>query len=107
MGETRQRLGKNLRLLRELRGRMGQQELAQSVGVSRRTIARLENEDVADPGLDQALRLAETLEVSVTLLATRSLTTVTLPLPEELAERLRGAQGALLLDRIVALLESE
>ena len=51
-------LATNLRVLRELRGRLGQLELAQRVGVSRRTIARLENAEVADPGVDQVRGLA-------------------------------------------------
>jgi transcriptional regulator with XRE-family HTH domain len=46
-------LAANLRVLRELRGKLGQLELGQRVGVSRRTIARLESAEVGDPGVDQ------------------------------------------------------
>ena len=42
----------NLPVLRELSGKMGQLELAERVGVSRRTIARIENAQVGDPGVD-------------------------------------------------------
>ena len=49
----------NLPILRELRNRIGQLELAQRVDVSRRTIARLENAEVADPGVDLMRRIAK------------------------------------------------
>ena len=62
-------LATNLRVLRELRGRLGQLELAQRVGVSRRTIARLENAEVADPGVDQVRGLAAALDIGLSNLA--------------------------------------
>ena len=65
-------LATNLRVLRELRGRLGQLELAQRVGVSRRTIARLENAEVADPGVDQVRGLAAALRVPTSCRAVKA-----------------------------------
>ena len=94
-------LATNLRVLRELRGRLGQLELAQRVGVSRRTIARLENAEVADPGIDQVRSLAEALGVPFDLLVTRRLVQVTLPLPLDVKERLESDEGVALLARLI------
>ncbi|MEM9067924.1 MAG: helix-turn-helix transcriptional regulator [Myxococcota bacterium] len=94
-------LATNLRVLRELRGRLGQLELAQQVGVSRRTIARLENAEVADPGIDQVRGLAAALKVPFDLLVTRRLVPVTLPVPAEIRDRLEGEEGVELLARII------
>lgn len=105
MKPTRDILARNLRVLRELRGRIGQLDLAKQIGVSRRTVARLESADVADPGVDQVRRLADSLGVSMELLATRELRAVTLPLPVELAAKLEGKDGAALLDAVVMALE--
>ena len=58
----------NLPILRELRGRIGQLELAERVGVSRRTIARLENAEVSDPGVDLVSRIGRELGVSLAVL---------------------------------------
>ena len=58
----------NLPILRELRGRIGQLELAERVGVSRRTIARLENAEVMDPGVDLVRRIGRELGVSLAVL---------------------------------------
>ena len=98
-------LATNLRILRELRGRLGQLELAQRVGVSRRTIARLENSEVADPGVEQVRALATELGVPFDLLVTRQLIAVTLPLPSEFRERLAGPGGPALIARIVRALD--
>ncbi len=94
-------LATNLRFLRELRGRLGQLELAQRVGVSRRTIARLENAEVADPGVEQVRGLAAALQVPFELLVTRTLVPVTIPVPEEIRDRLESEEGVELLARIV------
>lgn len=94
-------LATNLRVLRELRGRLGQLELAQRVGVSRRTIARLENAEVADPGVDQVRSLAAALRVPFDLLVTRRLVPVTLPVPTDVRDRLEGDEGVALLARII------
>lgn len=98
-------LATNLRVLRELRGRLGQLELAQRVGVSRRTIARLENAEVADPGVEQVRALAGELGVTFDLLVTRQLISTTLPLPLEHSQRLAGAEGPELIARIVRTLD--
>jgi len=94
-------LASNLRVLRELRGRMGQLDLAGRVGLSRRTVARLENAEVADPGLVQVRGLAAALNVSMRLLTERRLVQVTLPLPDSLRARLESDEGAELLERMV------
>ncbi|MBW2159570.1 MAG: helix-turn-helix transcriptional regulator, partial [Deltaproteobacteria bacterium] len=80
----------NLPILRELRNRIGQLDLAQRVGVSRRTIARLENAEVADPGVDLLRRIAEELGVTLSLITESKLRAITLPLPEDVCERLNS-----------------
>ena len=72
----------NLPILRELHGRVGQLELAQRVGVSRRTIARLENAEVADPGVDLMSRIASELGVTISLVTESKLQAMTLALPD-------------------------
>ena len=91
----------NLRVLRDLHERMGQLELAERVGVSRRTIARIENAEVADPGIDLIARIAEELGVSLSLLATEELQLITLPLPASLCARLDTEEAPSLLDRMI------
>jgi transcriptional regulator with XRE-family HTH domain len=88
----------NLPILRELRNRMGQLELAERVGVSRRTIARLENAEVADPGVDLMARIAEELGVTLSLVTECKLRAVTLALPEDVCKRLESAEGAEILE---------
>ncbi len=91
----------NLPLLRELRGRLGQLDLAERVGVSRRTIARLEGGEVADPGVDLARRLADALGVTLSMLSETQLRAATLPLPKKLCDRLSGPEGARLLEKMI------
>lgn len=67
---------------------MSQLELADRVRVSRRTIARLESGEVADPGVDLMRRIAEELGVSLTLLTDVPLQAITLPLPADLCDSL-------------------
>ena len=95
----------NLPLLRELRGRLGQLELAEQVGVSRITIARLEGGEVADPGVDLARRLAEALGVTLSMLTESRLRALTLPLPKKLCDRLSGPEGTKLLEKMVRAVE--
>lgn len=83
----------NLPVLRELRGRVGQVELAEAVGVSRRTIARLENGEVSDPGVELMGRIAAELGVTLALLTECKLTPVTLALPDDIVARLDSADG--------------
>lgn len=78
----------NLPILRELRGRMTQHDLAERVGVSRRTIARLESGDVADPGVDLMQRIATELGVSLAHLTHARLRAITLPIPADVCDRL-------------------
>lgn len=91
----------NLPVLRELRNRLGQLELAERVGVSRRTIARLENADVADPGIDLMGRIGRELGVTVSVLTESKLQAVTLALPYDIAERLAGPEGAETLEAMI------
>lgn len=94
-------LATNLRVLRELRDRLGQLELADRVGVSRRTIARLENAEIADPGVEQVRGIAHALAVPFELIISRRLVCVTLPLPFDIRERLESEEGPELLARMV------
>lgn len=83
---TQEVIAANLRALRDLRG-MSQLDLAERVGVSRRTIARLEAGDIADPGVQQVQNLAEALGVTVPLLIEQKLKTVKIPIPEALVSK--------------------
>ena len=91
----------NLPILRELCNRLGQLDLADRVGVSRRTIARLENAEVADPGVDLMSRIAGELGVTFSLLTESKLRTVSLALPEDVCDRLGSKEGAEILDAMV------
>ena len=91
----------NLPVLRELRKRVGQLELAQRVGVSRRTIARLENTEVADPGVDLMARIAKELGVSLSLLTEHKLRAVTIALPDDVCKRLASDKAPDVLDAMV------
>ena len=91
----------NLPILRELRNRIGQLDLAERVGVSRRTIARLENAEVADPGVDLMARIAEELGVTLSLVTETKLRAVTLALPEDVCERLGSVEGPEIVDAMV------
>lgn len=91
----------NLPLLRELRDRLGQLELADRVGVSRRTIARLENGEVSDPGLALMGRIAAELEVSLSVLTETTVELRTLPLPSDVCEQLDSPMGPAVLDAMI------
>ena len=91
----------NIPVLRELRDRLGQLELAERVGVSRRTNARLENADVADPGIDLIGRIGRELGVTVSVLTESKLQAVTLALPDDIAERLAGPEGPETLEAMI------
>ncbi len=103
--ELTRTLATNLRVLRELRGRLGQLELAQKIGVSRRTIARLENAEVADPGVEQLRSLAHALRVPLDLLISRRLVAVSIPVPHDIRDRLEGDEGPSLLAKLVQLVD--
>ena len=91
----------NLPILRELCNRIGQLDLADRVGVSRRTIARLENAEVGDPGVDLMSRIAGELGVTLSLVTESKLRTVSLALPEDVCDRLGSKEGAEILDAMV------
>jgi len=91
----------NLPILRELRDRLGQLELAERVGVSRRTIARLENGEVSDPGVELMSRIAAELGVTLSLLIEDELIAVTMPLPKDVVDRLESDDGAEALSAMV------
>ena len=91
----------NVPILRELRNRIGQLELAERVGVSRRTIARLENAEVADPGVDLLGRIGRELGVTVSMLTQSKLQAVTLALPEDVCQRLSSPEGPETLEAMI------
>ncbi len=91
----------NLPILRELRNRIGQHELAERVGVSRRTIARLESGEVADPGVDLIRRIASELGVSLSYLTETRMRAVTLPLPEDICARLESEDAGVILETMI------
>ena len=83
----------NLPVLRELRGRMGQAELAERVGISRRTLARLEAGEVNDPGVELVQQLAAALGVPLSALGDESLVLEQIALPKSACDRARTARG--------------
>ena len=91
----------NLPILRELRNRIGQLELADRVGVSRRTIARLENAEVADPGVDLMSRIATELGATLSLATESKLRALKIALPEDVCERLESGEGGKILEAMV------
>ncbi len=91
----------NLPILRELSGKMGQLELAERVGVSRRTIARIENAQVGDPGVDLVARIGAELGISLALLTDCELRPVELALPGDVVELLASDEAPGVLDAMV------
>jgi transcriptional regulator with XRE-family HTH domain len=91
----------NLPILRELRDRIGQLELAERVGVSRRTIARLENAEVNDPGVDLLSRIGKELGVSLAVLTGTEVKATTLALPKDVCTLLASEDGPEVLDAMV------
>lgn len=89
----------NMRLLRGLRG-LSQLELAQEIAVSRRTIARLEAAEIADPGIDQVKSLADALGVTVEMFTSQRLVSITLAVPEAAKEVLASAKGPRIVERL-------
>jgi transcriptional regulator with XRE-family HTH domain len=96
MAETKDVIAANLRTLRKVRG-LSQPELAQKVGISPRTIARLEAGQVADPSINHVRALARSLGVSVDLLSESELRPLTIAVPASLLERLTTPEGLELL----------
>lgn len=99
-------IASNIRTLRKLRD-LPQQELAERVGVSPRTLARLEHGEVSDPGIGQIQALAETLGVTVEWLSREALVPITVPVPERVARALQGPDGPRLLARVADLLMAD
>lgn len=97
---SRDVIARNLRTLRELRG-LSQLELAQRVGVSRRTVARLEAAEIADPGIDQMRDVARVLGVTLEMICEQRLVPVDLPVPEDVRDLLAGEHGARVLAEMV------
>ena len=91
----------NLPVLRDLADRMGQVELAQRVGVSRRTIARLENAEVADPGVDLLTRIGRELGVSLSVLIESEVEAMWLALPKDVTELLASESGPEVLEAMI------
>ena len=91
----------NLPILRELRGRIGQLELAERVGVSRRTIARLENAEVSDPGVDLVSRIGRELGVSLAVLTESKIEAVLIPLPMDVCAKLKSDEAPGVLDLMI------
>jgi transcriptional regulator with XRE-family HTH domain len=91
----------NLPIFRELRDRIGQLELAARVGVSRRTIARLENAEVSDPGVDLMGRIARELGVSLAVLTECEVETITIALPKDVCALLRSEEAPRVLDAMI------
>jgi len=91
----------NLPVLRELRDRIGQLELAERVGVSRRTIARLENAEVNDPGVELMGRIGRELGVSLAVLTEGEVQAVTIALPKDVCGLLASDEAPEVLDAMV------
>ena len=90
-----------MQTLRELRDRIGQLELAERVGVSRRTIARLENAEVTDPGVDLMRRIGKELGVSLAILTEGEVEAMTIALPKDVCGLLASESGPEVLDAMV------
>jgi transcriptional regulator with XRE-family HTH domain len=89
---TKDVIAANLRTLRKVRG-MSQPDLAQQVGISPRTIARLEAGQVADPSINHVRALARALGVTVDLLSEGELSPVTIAVPKRFKDALETPDG--------------
>ncbi|HEX6239824.1 MAG TPA: helix-turn-helix transcriptional regulator [Polyangiales bacterium] len=93
---TKDVIAANLRTLRKVRG-LSQPELAAKVGISPRTIARLEAAQVADPSINHVRDLARALGVTVDLLSESELLPLTIAVPARLKQVLDTPEGLSLL----------
>ena len=100
---TKDVIAANLRTLRKVRG-LSQPELASKVGISPRTIARLEAAQVADPSINHVRDLARALGVTVDLLSESALEPLTIAVPVKLKSVLDTPEG---LGLLAELLERE
>lgn len=97
---TKDVIAANLRTLRKVRG-LSQPELAAKVGISPRTVARLEAAQVADPSINHVRELAHALGVTVDLLSESALEPLTIALPAQLKRVLETPQGLALLAELL------
>jgi len=97
---TKDVIAANLRTLRKVRG-LSQPELAAKVGISPRTIARLEAGQVADPSINHVRDLARVLGVTVDLLSESELAPVTIAVPAKLKDALDTPEGLGALSELV------
>jgi len=89
---TKDVIASNLRTLRRVR-RLSQPDLASAVGISPRTVARLEAAQVGDPSINHVRALARALGVTVDLLTESELTPLTIAVPAKLKPVLESAAG--------------
>jgi transcriptional regulator with XRE-family HTH domain len=97
---TKDVIAANLRTLRKVRG-WSQPELASKVGISPRTIARLEAAQVADPSINHVRDLARALGVTVDLLSETALEPLTIAVPTRLKTVLDTPEGMALLSELL------
>lgn len=97
---TKDVIAANLRTLRKVRG-LSQPELAAKVGISPRTIARLEAAQVADPSINHVRELARALGVTVDLLSECALEPLTIAVPVKLRDVLNTPEGLALLSELL------
>jgi transcriptional regulator with XRE-family HTH domain len=97
---TKDVIAANLRTLRKVRG-LSQPELAAKVGISPRTIARLEAAQVADPSINHVRELARALGVTVDLLSECALEPLTIAVPVKLRDVLDTPEGLALLSELL------
>src|SRR5688572_7888222 len=100
MAETKDVIATNLRTLRKVRG-LSQPELAAQVGISPRTLARLEAGEVADPSINHVRALSRALGVTVDLLSESELRPITIAVPAELCATLDTPEGLAMLAELV------
>jgi transcriptional regulator with XRE-family HTH domain len=97
---TKDVIAANLRTLRKVRG-LSQPELAAKVGISPRTIARLEAAQVADPSINHVRDLARALGVTVDLLSESELQPLTIAVPARLKHVLDTPEGLSMLAELL------
>lgn len=97
---TKDVIATNLRTLRKVRG-LSQPELAAKVGISPRTIARLEAGQVADPSINHVRDLARALGVTVDLISESELVPLTIAVPAELKQVLDTPEGLAMVSEIL------
>jgi transcriptional regulator with XRE-family HTH domain len=97
---TKDVIATNLRTLRKVRG-LSQPELAAKVGISPRTIARLEAGQVADPSINHVRDLARALGVTVDLISESELEPLTIAVPVKVKQVLDTPEGLELLSELL------